>query len=246
MTNKKYDKFTDNNVLVANERLTATELVISNIKNLIMSKTLRPGDKLPSETELANAIGVSRSSVREAMKILSANGIVEIRRGNGTFISDSTDGLGLDPLLFKLIMNHNDINELKELREMIETGIIYLAIRNRTEEDIEELEEAYRYMEEKYQKNEFSDEVIHECELMFHKALGKATKNKLVQILYDFVLNLYIPNIYRDVVNEKFVEDALECHRPIIDAIKERHFEKGERAIRYSVDVWKIQSKKYK
>lgn len=244
MINNEFNEIVeDNNILnIETKRLTATEIVILNIKNQIISRALQPGDKLPNETMLSKEIGVSRGSIREAMKILSTNGIVEVRRGHGTYIADSTDRIVLNPLLFKLIMSQKNINELRELREMIEIGIINFAIRNRTQEDIEVLEAAYIYMEEKYKDLEYFDEVIVDCELRFHYALGKATKNKLVQTIYNVVLDLYIPNIYKSKLDKRFVREALECHRPIIDAIKERDIQKGESAIKHSVDIWKSQS----
>ena len=66
------------------KKKTATDVVIDKIKSLLLAKELKPGDLIPPENELANAMNVSRGSVREAMKVLSAFGIVEIKRGNGT------------------------------------------------------------------------------------------------------------------------------------------------------------------
>ena len=63
-----------------------------------------------------------------------------------------------------------------------------------------------------------------------------------MQTIYNFILELYIPNMYKDTSDEKIVREALECHRPIIDAIKEKDIEKGEKAIKYSVDIWRLQS----
>lgn len=221
------------------KREVATDVVVKTIKRLLIAKRLVPGDKLPSETELSQMLNVSRGSIREAMKILSAYGIVKIKRGDGTYIADTTDGILFDPLLFRLIINHGDANELKELREMIELGIIKLAIQNATEEDIERLEKAYNYTAKKINSGEFEDEVLIETELMFHTALGKATGNKLIQTIYNFVMDLYVPNIYKDKRDEMFGQEALLCHRPIIDSIICKDLEKGEKAIKHSVEVWK-------
>ena len=221
------------------KREVATDIVVKTIKRLLITKKLVPGDRLPSETELSQMLNVSRGSIREAMKILSAYGIVKIKRGDGTYIADNTDGISFDPLLFRLIVSQGDIDDLKELREMIELGIIKLAIENANEEDILALDNAYEYTAEKLRNKEFEDEVLVETELMFHSALGQATGNKLIQTIYNFVMDLYVPNIYCDKRDELFLEDALQCHRPIIDAITERNLKAGEEAVRYSVDVWK-------
>lgn len=220
------------------KREVATDIVVKSIKKLLITKKLQPGDKLPSENELASMLNVSRGSVREAMKILTAYGIVKIKRGDGTYISDTMDGISFDPLLFKLILRNNDIHELRELREMIELGIIKLAIENATEQNIKTLENVYNYTALKINKGEYHDAVLIETELMFHTSLGQATGNKLVQTIYSFVMDLYIPNIYKTGY-EKFGEEALKSHRPIIDAIKNKDLKAGEMAVKYAVDVWK-------
>ncbi|MGB4437801.1 MAG: FCD domain-containing protein, partial [Sedimentibacter sp.] len=97
----------------------------------------------------------------------------------------------------------------------------------------------YMYTAEKIKLGEFEDEVLIETELMFHTALGKSTGNKLIQTIYNFVMDLYVPNIYKDKRDELFGEEALICHKPIIDAIINRDLKAGEKAIKYSVDIWK-------
>lgn len=74
------------NLFEASKRESAVDLVVNSIKQLLMERTLKPGDKLPSELEISEELRVSRGSVREAMKILSAFGLVDIRVGNGTYV----------------------------------------------------------------------------------------------------------------------------------------------------------------
>ncbi|MGD9567655.1 MAG: FadR/GntR family transcriptional regulator [Sedimentibacter sp.] len=233
-------------IFIKAKRESATDIVIKNFKGLLVTNILKPGDKLPSEMEISQSLGVSRGSVREAMKILSAYGIVSIKRGDGTYVADNTEGILFDPLLFRLIVNSNDVNDSKELREMIELGIIKLAIENATEEDIKRLEEVHDKTFKMVNNNLMNAEAIIETELMFHTALGKATGNKMVQAIYNFVMELYVPNIYKDIDNNRFGEEALECHKPIIDAIKNRDLITGEEAIKHSVDVWKYLYNNYK
>ncbi len=228
-----------NDIFISEKREVASDLVVKTIKRLLITNKLAPGDKLPSETELAHMLKISRGSVREAMKTLSAYGIIKVKRGDGTYISETTEGIIFDPLLFKLIINKGNVNELRELREMIELGIIKLAIQNATEEDIKLLKNIYEFTSIKIEKGEFKDEVLIETELMFHSALGKATGNSQIQTIYSFVMDLYIPNIYNDKRFEMFGEEVLKSHKPIIDAIINRDFEAGEIAIKFSVDVWK-------
>lgn len=225
-------------LLNVNKRLSATELVIEAMKQLLMSKKIKPGDKLPSEKEIAQIIGVSRGSVREAMKILSAIGIVDIRQGDGTYVSDASNQGLLDPLLFRLMINYDGIKELREFREMIEFSIMRAAISNAEEKDIEDLKEAYNYAVKKVEAGEYKDEVIIECEKRFHDALGKATRNKLMRIIYNFIFELYIPNIVKRQEDGKAGERALVSHKLMLDAITQRDIGKGEQAVKYAVKIW--------
>ena len=88
------------NLFKATKRESAVDIVVNSIKQLLADKKLLPGDKLPNELEISEGLGVSRGSVREAMKILSAFGLIDIRVGNGTYVSDSPSSELLDSLLF--------------------------------------------------------------------------------------------------------------------------------------------------
>lgn len=83
----------------------------------------RPGDKLPNELEISEGLGVSRGSVREAMKILSAFGLVDIRVGNGTYVCETPGNELIDSLLFSFFVSNPDISNLYEFRKIFETDI---------------------------------------------------------------------------------------------------------------------------
>ena len=116
------------NLFQATKRESAVDIVVNSIKQLLMDKKLLPGDKLPNELEISEGLGVSRGSVREAMKILSAFGLVDIRVGNGTYVSESPDSNLLDSLLFTYFVTNPDVNNLYEFRQIFETDIVELVI----------------------------------------------------------------------------------------------------------------------
>ena len=89
-----------NELFRANKRESAVDLVVNNIKQLLIEKKLKPGDRLPSELEISEGMNVSRGSVREAMKILSAFGLVDIKIGNGTYVCETPGNSLMDSLLF--------------------------------------------------------------------------------------------------------------------------------------------------
>ncbi len=219
----------------------SADYVIDTIKELLLTKKILPGDKLPSEMELARFLSVSRGSVREAMKILSAIGIVEIKRGDGTYVSSNMDGKILfDPLLFSFILTQSSVNELKELRLLLEKDVVRLVIKNATDEDIQTLKECHEVMEalKKDTAKNYNEELLR-CELEFHQIQGKITKNKLLEKIYNFVLEYFRPSIALGI--QKHAKDSLESketHKNILDAIEKRDVAAAEKAIENSVDVW--------
>ncbi|MGI5888583.1 MAG: FadR/GntR family transcriptional regulator, partial [Oscillospiraceae bacterium] len=91
------------------KRESAVDVVINSIKQLLIDGKLKPGDKIPNELEISQGLGVSRGSVREAMKILSALGIVDIKVGNGTYVRSKPDSELLDSLLFSYYITNPNI-----------------------------------------------------------------------------------------------------------------------------------------
>ena len=100
------------NLFEASKRESAVDLVVNSIKQLLMERTLKPGDKLPSELEISEELRVSRGSVREAMKILSAFGLVDIRVGNGTYVCETPGNTTMDSLLFSFFISNPQIDDI--------------------------------------------------------------------------------------------------------------------------------------
>lgn len=113
-------------VLTSKPNSSSVDYVVNSIKDLLLTKKVLPGDRLPPEMELSRMLSVSRGSVREAMKILSALGIVEVKRGDGTYVSNRGGEVLFDPLLFSLIVSQPSFDELKELRLILEMNVIRL------------------------------------------------------------------------------------------------------------------------
>ena len=109
--------------------------VINCLTDGMISGELRPGDRLPSEPELASQLGVARTSVREATKILTYLGVLESRRSEGTFVAGGFSESMIDPMVYGIILGRGkDFDSLIELRELIEYGIMRLAICSRLDD----------------------------------------------------------------------------------------------------------------
>lgn len=227
-------------IFVSQKRESTVDFVINSFKKLLLTKQLLPGDSIPSETELAESLNVSRGSIREAMKILSAFGIVEIRQGNGTYIAKSIRKTLLDPFLFSLILSNADTRELAELREVIEHQVIRLIIKNAQETDMEDIEKAFLDMKGNVENAAVGDtKTLTEYDLEFHMALGRATRNVLVEKIYNFILELFTPYIESTYIKENNGIVALELHRDILDSLKRKDIDKATIATQRSIEEWR-------
>lgn len=195
-------------------KLSAVDMVIESIKNILIQKKVLPGDLLPSEQALAESLGVGRGSVREALKILDAFGIVEIIHGDGTYIATSANKKIFDPLIYSLIIANTDSNELIELREMIEIGVISAIIERGSDDDIRTLQAVHDEYEALGQRDETDLAQLTACDVKFHRTLASLTNNHLIANLYNFVIDIFAPTI-----NAAY---GLEQHRKIINAIVNR------------------------
>jgi len=198
--------------------------IIAEIKNELMRGALKAGDKLPSEVELARRFTVSRTAVREAIKMLVALGVVQIKRGNGTYITTDVSSPIIDSLIFDLLLSRGAPRELFELRESLEIGILKIVLENATEEDICKMEKAVERLEEDSLKRETDGEILANHDLEFHHAFADATHNSLITKIAWTVWELFRPSIKEST--EYDPNHAVQDHRMILDTIKKKDLEK--------------------
>ena len=122
-----------------------TDQVIDRITTALIHKELKPGDKLPPENELVMSLKVGRSSVREAIKVLQAMGIVQVKRGDGTYVASKASGAAVNPMLYQLLLGRGTMEDLVELRVMFEPAFVLLAARKATEEDFKKIRAAQQH-----------------------------------------------------------------------------------------------------
>jgi len=232
----------DENILKGRQNESSVDIVIENIKRLLITKQLVPGEKIPSEDKLSKIMSVSRGTIREAMKILAAFKIIDIRRGDGTYISTSISNTIFDPLLFKLIISESEINDLVELRELFELGLARLIIKNADKGDMDNIFKACSEMKKCVKYNEKNSEVLLKYDMDFHSALGRATKNILIAKIYDFVMDFFKPRIQESLKSKDSAERALKIHTDIYKALCIKDFEKVTESIKFSIEEWRKES----
>ena len=115
----------------------AVQQIIDAFTQALLEGSLRPGEQIPTEIELSEKFGVARNTAREAIKILVAMGVLEIRRPVGTFVCSGFTEPMISPMLYGVILGRGDsYNELMDLREIMETGTMLTVIRNAGDEEI--------------------------------------------------------------------------------------------------------------
>ncbi len=181
--------------------------------NYIRSENLKPGDRLPNESILAKKMGVGRSSIREAMKLLASRNIVTIRQGSGTYISQ-TPGMVDDPLGFSFIADKQKLaQDSLEVRFLLEPAIASLAAQNASEEDIALLRRLCQEVEDLVQLGQ--DHTQKDIE--FHTAIALSSKNVVVPRLIP-VINSAIPLLI-ELTGNTLKQETIDMHRALTDAI---------------------------
>ena len=171
------------------DNTSVVQQVIDRLTYAMIYKELRPGDKLPTEMELAASFGVGRNSIREAIKILVSFGVLDIRRPEGTFVASGFSDKMINPLLYGIILDQSDsIDSLKELREWVDFGILELAMEKAESEDLFQLEEQlHRLLAEIEGGNA---EKIFIADDNFHEAISTAAHNSLLGQIAKLVRTL--------------------------------------------------------
>jgi DNA-binding FadR family transcriptional regulator len=219
-------------------RESAVEFVLDYIKNQFSTNRLSPGDRIPTENILAEEIGVSRTSVREAMKILSAFGIIEIKRGDGTYISKEVKQSFLNPLTFMFLLSKPNAQELIELREMLEIGVMNLIIKNASPEDIQKLEQEHLKMKKNINNGNITNKSMAVSNYNFHLVMAEATKNELIEKVYAYIMEYFLPTFLEIHKDPKANERTLEIHEHMLEALKEKSMAKAKSATDESVTSW--------
>jgi len=210
------------------KRQTLTSQVIENILGRIKSGAIKPGERLPTEKQLTESLGVSRTCVREAMKSLESLRLISVRPKVGAVVLEPspTALISAEHLSTAAHLEQQDV--LMEFRVILEVGLASLAAQKATEEDLAMMREAMQAHKRALE----SDGIAHHADIAFHKAIAQATKNPIAVMVLEMIseplseqrrLMNAVPNAARD---------GLRDHGRIYKAIRDNNPEKARAVMR--------------
>jgi GntR family transcriptional repressor for pyruvate dehydrogenase complex len=205
-------------------KILLSKSVEQQIEQAIQQRKLAPGQKLPTEMQLCTSFGVSRTVMREALRMLSARGLITIQKGKGMFVRDFSSSSVTDPMRLFLELNYNRNHTLDVIhaRQAIEPSIAAMAALHRKEEDLAKLKANLKDLSE----TQSGFEVLAALDQEFHMLLAKASGNPIIPLLMEPIHKL-MPQIKSSVylTVDDARQSAVNYHRMIIESVEQQDAE---------------------
>ena len=203
------------------------EDVINSLYDLIDRNDFKPGDKLPSERELTEALGISRNVLREAFHVLEKRGIIRSRQGSGRYLRVIPSGEDMKMIngSLSLSLERYSLADAYEVRQVLEVKAVELVVKNASDKDIEELEMALNTLETKFKETNST-----EGEFEIHKLYAMKSGSAFLEEILDLVLYRILEIMHSKMISLLSLhmpEDEIKSHREIIAAICERNADKA-------------------
>jgi DNA-binding FadR family transcriptional regulator len=212
-------------------RLSLHSEIAGRIGSLIAQGSIQPGCVLPNESSLGTKFGVSRTALREAIKVLASKGLVEVRRKTGTRVRPHSEWNMLDPEVLTWLFSGTTmpagLTDLMEVRKVVEPAAARMAVLRGTAEDLKEIREAYLGMESAL--GDLPSSV--ESDLRFHLAVLEATHNAFMRPLGSLIQAALRASFRLTSSNSSLYRKTLTLHRTVVDAIEARNGDEAEAAM---------------
>ncbi|CRM23572.1 FadR family transcriptional regulator [Pseudomonas salomonii] len=186
------------------------------------------GERLPTEPELSAELGISRNTVREAMRVLAFSGLIEIRQGDGSYLRSMTDPLGTMRAL-----SHCTLAQAQETRQILEVEAIGLAALRRTEDDLKGLREALERSGELYHGEL---EAYISADLVFHKRLVDAARNPALSELYQYFSSIVGAQLRQTLNISPRRQSVFDLHSALLDAVENQDPERAKSLCRQLIN----------
>lgn len=219
----------------------APDYVIEQIRQALISGSLHPGDKVPSESELAASFHVSRGSIRQAMKSLEMLGILTIRPGDGTYINDHPTSKSFNPLSYALLLSNPDMKMIVDARSALERDISELLLKepDRIDEIIPQLRANLDHHRDLLVHGASALKLV-ENDVAYHRILSENCGNTILQIVYDYVMDAFATYMLRTQMDQMQAEydRTIQDHAKIIQALQKRNFNVAKEIALITANTW--------
>jgi GntR family transcriptional regulator, transcriptional repressor for pyruvate dehydrogenase complex len=218
-TERSQEAMPDASSLAPIRRTNLPDEIVGRIVDLILNQSLQPGDKLPSERELIEKLAVGRSSLREAISILSATGLVRVSIGEGMFVGDGDFSRIMRPMTLGFLMRGQSLTEMLEARRVIEVELAGLAALRGAKREVAEIARRLKIIPLLLDKPvEYG-----KADLEFHLAVGRAAHNQVLLNVLDSLRRMVQDSIRKHIATKPIdASVAYETHARIYDAIKRK------------------------
>lgn len=203
------------------------QYVVDQILMSIHGGLIKPGEKLPSENQLAELIGVGRTSIREGLAVLRMMRVVETKVGDGTYVRRSPDLNAIKKVVDDTIKKSEEVFQLQEARAAFECGTIRFAAERIDKKDIRSFEEVLNKMRQSAEDSQYEDFVKHHKE--FHLLIAKATRNAVIEKTALSFLKIMEKEGWRDLERQyflpgthEFLKESVEIHSAIFEALRQQ------------------------
>jgi GntR family transcriptional repressor for pyruvate dehydrogenase complex len=208
------------------------EEIADRVRRLILDRTFRPGQPLPSERVLARRFGVSRGSIRDALRMLETVGLLEARHGQGTFPRELSVDRLVTPIASVITFQRDLQEELMDVRRMFEPAVARAAASRVTDDDLAEME---RVLEAQRRKLKTGQSAIGE-DTAFHAVLARATRNRVAVRIMETLNDLLIESRKLTLRQKGRPERSLSGHEAIVAAMRRRDPDAAAQAMRAHID----------
>lgn len=195
------------------------EQAVEQLRQRVADGAWAVGQRLPTEPELALELGISRNTVREAMRVLAFSGLVEVRQGDGTYLRAN-----VDPLATVQVLSRCSLEQARETRHILEAEAIGLAALRRTDDDLKVLHEALQHSAEHFHDD--LDSYV-ACDLVFHQRLVDAAHNPALSELYRYFSAVVACAVHHNM-RESRCQGVFDLHRDILQAVEQRDPERAK------------------
>ena len=218
------------------DRVSISDQVAKQLQSLITAGVFKIGDKLPTENELCTQFGVGRSTVREAMRVLVAIGMIQIQPGKGAFVAKNED-TSFDAIKYWFTEKHAELSELIEVRMAIEPLALRLAIQRASDENIQQIQEIHEAFKKASQQKDYMELAV--LDESFHNAIIYASGNSLLIKIGKLITDAMKEFRARSFAVHKNLDHATIPHGKIVEALLNKDESAGVAAMMSHLEISK-------